>query len=113
MNGRLLKGLQIALLLILIFAVPEMAFAVEAGTGKISGRVLDERSGEGLAFANVLLTSLRDTTFARATISDIHGLYELSDIPQAIPNTGFVYGLKQSCQRIEDILFILYLCCNG
>lgn len=81
MNGRLLKGLQIALLIILIFAGPEMAFTVEAGTGKISGRVLDERSGEGLAFANVLLTSLRDTTFARATISDIHGFFELSDIP--------------------------------
>ncbi len=81
MNGRILKLLQIALLLILFFAGPETAFAMEAGTGKISGRVLDDRTGEGLAFANVLITSLRDTTFARATISDIHGFYELSDIP--------------------------------
>ena len=61
------------LLLILVF-MPMMAFA--QGTGKLSGRVIDESTGESLPGANVILegTSLGATT-------DINGEYFIIGVP--------------------------------
>ena len=61
-------------LLLILLAMPMMVFA--QGTGKLSGRVIDESTGEGLPGANVILqgTSLGATT-------DIDGDYFILGVP--------------------------------
>ena len=61
-------------LLLILLAMPMMVFA--QGTGKLSGRVIDESTGEGLPGANVILqgTSLGATT-------DLNGDYFILGVP--------------------------------
>ena len=61
-------------LLLILLAMPMMAFA--QGTGKLSGRVIDESTGESLPGANVIL---QGTTLGATT--DINGEYFIIGVP--------------------------------
>ena len=61
-------------LLLILLAMPMMVFA--QGTGKLSGRVIDESTGEGLPGANVIL---QGTTLGATT--DINGDYFIIGVP--------------------------------
>ena len=59
-------------------------------TGSISGVVTDQRTGEPLIGAMVLVTTVGSDS--RSTITDSHGGYTISGLPESSYQVRFTYG---------------------
>ena len=84
-------------LLLILLAMPIMAFA-QQGTGKLSGRVIDEATGESLPGANVIL---QGTTLGATT--DLNGDYFILGVPVGTYSVqvSFVGFASETVQGVE------------
>lgn len=81
MNSFVLKILRTGLLIMLIVGINGKVFPSEKSICEISGFVVDSISGEGLPFASLQLTTIHDTAFINGAITDIKGMFSISNIP--------------------------------
>jgi len=63
---------------LLFLGISDSLFAAEC---KLSGRIIDTNTGEGLPFASVLVTSDKDDSLTRGAITDTDGSFVIDEIP--------------------------------
>lgn len=86
---------KLLLKLFLLLWITTQVFA--GSSGKISGRVIDRETGEGLPFANV---AIKGTTLGAAT--DIEGYYTILNIPPGVYEvTASIIGYQK--QTVTDV----------
>ncbi len=84
-------------ILILLFLVSQSLFALDGGTGKITGRIIDPATGEGLPDANILILG---TVLGAAT--DGEGYYTILNVPPGVYTMQISYVGYQTT-TIENI----------
>jgi Outer membrane protein beta-barrel family/CarboxypepD_reg-like domain/TonB-dependent Receptor Plug Domain len=55
-------------------------FSIDAQT-KVTGKAIDDKTGQGIGFVSVSLLSPKDSTFIKGQVTDTAGIFELPDLP--------------------------------
>ncbi|SEA62729.1 outer membrane beta-barrel family protein [Pedobacter hartonius] len=93
-----MKNLILRLLMPVLFLFTVSAASAQTGSGKLSGKVLDEKHAN-LSYASVSLLKAKDSTLIKGSITEENGTYLFADLPDgqyiiAINMIGYAKVLK-------------------
>jgi len=93
-----MKNLILRLLMPVLFLFTISVASAQTGSGKLSGKVLDEKHAN-LSYASVSLLKAKDSTLIKGSITEENGTYLFADIPDgqyiiAINMIGYAKVLK-------------------
>ena len=89
-------------LMIILIGINSVSYSSEIYDCQLSGIVCDSITGEGLPFASIQLTSIDDSDYSTGSITEINGLFIISEIPLGTYSLlASFMGYKQENVSIE------------